>query len=163
MPVYFFQGLVPCLPFSKSKRFVLLQHMQEFYVSSCLPFSCLSSFTDRCLVYPFHGQDVSISYAIRRQYWVLCVYVDAYTLLSRIGSLSIFFTVRLFRSLTEYMHAYFVSSCATFLRVYAFFTDRYLIYLYTLGMSLCNTIGRNFRVLYINIFHACLLNSRNVS
>ena len=51
-----FYGLVPYRSFSQC--FFLQQHMQVFDMSSCLLFSCPSTyFTDWYLVYLFHGQD----------------------------------------------------------------------------------------------------------
>ena len=119
--------------------------MQVFDVSSCLLFSCLSTyFTDWYLVYPFftarifrsvtpqakigvlfQAWNISDFYARGRNimFFSLAFCTYACLLISRTGILIIFFTLRMFRSVTAYARFFFVLFCLLFPRLSTFLCE----------------------------------------
>ena len=181
--VYFFHALVHCLLFSRRECYVLLHHMQELLVASCLLFSRIGALSTFFTVIVFRSVT---PYAGTLRFFMSTFFADSYLVYLFHGEivfthwcLVYFFTMRVFRSVTP-MQELLVASCLLFshgvlstfftVRVFrsvtpyagtlrffmsTFFTDWYLVYLFHGEIvSFCHTISRNFSLLHVYFFHA---------
>ena len=102
MYVYLFYGSVPCLPFLTARIFRSVTPQAKIGVL-------------------FHAWNISDFYARGRniRFFSLAFCAHACLLISRTGILTIFFTLRMFRSVTAYAR-FFVSFCLPFPRLSTF-------------------------------------------